>query len=360
VVQTIIWYLDSGYSKHMTEDRSQLTNFVNKFLDGLGHNLFSVGQFCDLDLEVAFRQHTYFIRNLDVPPPYSGNYMPPRADLSFAIFDNFFFKSKVSETITSVPKIEINASKTCKDTLKKPKTVRSSAPIIEDWESDSENENVFRPKEVKKIVKPSLEKIEFVNSRNITVENENKAEKPRKFSQSPRGIENQMDHKVKTIICDNGTEFKNRIINELCEMKGRTPALRFMRPFGCPDTILNTLDHLGKFDGKYNDGFFVGYSINSKAFRETANTNSTNKLNTVSSPVNASSSSFTIVDPAREREQMNEFESRTPALRFMRPFGCLDTILNTLDYLGNQTNGNAGSKENIDARQAGKKIILGS
>nr|GEU69939.1 hypothetical protein [Tanacetum cinerariifolium] len=54
-------------------------------------------------------------------------------------------------------------------------------------ESDIEDENVFKPKEVKKIVKPSLEKIEFVNNRNTTVENENKAEKPRKFSQSPRG-----------------------------------------------------------------------------------------------------------------------------------------------------------------------------
>nr|GFC44289.1 retrovirus-related Pol polyprotein from transposon TNT 1-94 [Tanacetum cinerariifolium] len=35
------------------------------YVEGLGHNLFSVGQFCDSDLEVAFRQHTYFIRNLD-------------------------------------------------------------------------------------------------------------------------------------------------------------------------------------------------------------------------------------------------------------------------------------------------------
>nr|GEY24057.1 integrase, catalytic region, zinc finger, CCHC-type, peptidase aspartic, catalytic [Tanacetum cinerariifolium] len=97
VVQIVLWYLDSGCSKHITGDRSQLTNFVNKFLgtvkfdndhvakimgygdytignvtisrvyfvEGLGHNLFSVGQFCDLDLEVAFRQHTYFIRNLE-------------------------------------------------------------------------------------------------------------------------------------------------------------------------------------------------------------------------------------------------------------------------------------------------------
>ncbi|GJS90088.1 retrovirus-related pol polyprotein from transposon TNT 1-94 [Tanacetum coccineum] len=48
---------------------------------------------------------------------------------------------------------------------------------------------------------------------------------------------------------------------------GRTPTLSFMRPFGCPVTILNTIDHLGKFDGKADEGFFVGYSINSKAFR---------------------------------------------------------------------------------------------
>ncbi|GJU02546.1 retrovirus-related pol polyprotein from transposon TNT 1-94 [Tanacetum coccineum] len=81
----------------MTGDRSQLTNFISKFLgtvkfgndqvakimgygdyqignvtisrvyyvEGLGHNLFSVGQFCDSNLEVAFRQHTCFIRNLE-------------------------------------------------------------------------------------------------------------------------------------------------------------------------------------------------------------------------------------------------------------------------------------------------------
>ncbi|GJZ16336.1 retrovirus-related pol polyprotein from transposon TNT 1-94 [Tanacetum coccineum] len=97
VVQIVLWYLDSGCSKHMTGDRSQLTNFVNKFLgivkfgndhvakimgygdyqignvtilrvyyvEGLGHNLFSVGQFCDSNLEVVFRQHTCYIRNLE-------------------------------------------------------------------------------------------------------------------------------------------------------------------------------------------------------------------------------------------------------------------------------------------------------
>ncbi|GJX09681.1 ribonuclease H-like domain-containing protein [Tanacetum coccineum] len=57
----------------------------------------------------------------------------------------------------------------------------------------------------------------------------------------------------------------NKTLYEL--FLGRKPALSFMRPFGCPVTILNTKDHLGKFDGKADEGFFVGYSTNSKAFK---------------------------------------------------------------------------------------------
>ncbi|GJW33220.1 putative ribonuclease H-like domain-containing protein [Tanacetum coccineum] len=49
--------------------------------------------------------------------------------------------------------------------------------------------------------------------------------------------------------------------------RGFKPALSFIRPFGCHVIILNTLDNLGKFDGKSDEGFFVGYSLSSKAFR---------------------------------------------------------------------------------------------
>nr|GFA05601.1 ribonuclease H-like domain-containing protein [Tanacetum cinerariifolium] len=50
-------------------------------------------------------------------------------------------------------------------------------------------------------------------------------------------------------------------------LHGRTPSIGFIRPFGCPVTILNTLDSLGKFEGNVDKGFLVGYSVNSKAFR---------------------------------------------------------------------------------------------
>ncbi|GJT52334.1 putative ribonuclease H-like domain-containing protein [Tanacetum coccineum] len=48
---------------------------------------------------------------------------------------------------------------------------------------------------------------------------------------------------------------------------GKSPSISFMRPFGCSLTILNTLDSLGKFDGKSDEGYLLGYSTSSKAFR---------------------------------------------------------------------------------------------
>ncbi|GJX51441.1 ribonuclease H-like domain-containing protein [Tanacetum coccineum] len=47
----------------------------------------------------------------------------------------------------------------------------------------------------------------------------------------------------------------------------KIPIISYIRPFGCDVTILNTIDYLGKFEGKSDEGFLVGYSLNSKAFR---------------------------------------------------------------------------------------------
>ncbi|GKD89937.1 ribonuclease H-like domain-containing protein, partial [Tanacetum coccineum] len=156
------------------------------------------------------------------------------------------------------------------------------------------------------------------------------------------GIENQIDHKVKTIRCDNGNEFKNRIMNEFCKMKGRKHALSFMRPFGCPVTILNTIDHLGKFNGKSDDGFFVGYSINSKAFRV---------FNTRTKIV-------------KENMHINFLKNKSNAAGTgpNRLFD-INTLTMSMNYqpvfAGNQTNGNAGTKKNINARQAKKETVPG-
>ncbi|GJZ89528.1 retrovirus-related pol polyprotein from transposon TNT 1-94 [Tanacetum coccineum] len=97
VIQLVLWIVDSGCSKHMTSNLQLLRNFIEKFMgtvrfgndhfaaitgygdyvqgnltichvyyvEGLGHNLFSVGQFCDGDLEVSFRSNTCYVQNLE-------------------------------------------------------------------------------------------------------------------------------------------------------------------------------------------------------------------------------------------------------------------------------------------------------
>ena len=152
-------------------------------------------------------------------------------------------------------------------------------------------------------------------------------------------VENQLNKKVKSIRCDNGTEFKNADLIALCESKGikreysvartpqqngvaerknrtlieaartmladsklptmfwteavstacyvlnrvsitqphnktpyelvtgKLPVISYFKPFGCHVTILNTSDHLGKFEGKADEGFVIGYSSHSKAYR---------------------------------------------------------------------------------------------
>nr|GEX55887.1 hypothetical protein [Tanacetum cinerariifolium] len=232
----------------------------------------------------------------------------------------------VNEPIVSEPTIKKPVVETSED---KPKVDRKNfgSPIIEDWISDSKDEDESKPKIEKKTGKPSFAKIEFVKSKeqgNPQQDLQNKRVIDSRCSRhmtgnmsylidykeidrgyvafggypkggkiTSRGLENLIDHKVQVIRCDNRTEFKNREMNQFCEMKvntacyvqnrvlvvkphnktpyellhGRTPDLSFMRPFGCPVTILNTKDHLRKFDGKTDKGFFVGYSLNSKAFR---------------------------------------------------------------------------------------------
>ncbi|GJR52487.1 hypothetical protein Tco_1403008 [Tanacetum coccineum] len=100
-----------------------------------------------------------------------------------------FKKTNVSETISSVPRIESTTSKSSKDSLEQPKDVRPSAPIIEEWESDSDDDCVIRPSFEQN--KPSYAKINFVksdeNTRKSVIEQHTyRQAKNLRKSQSPR------------------------------------------------------------------------------------------------------------------------------------------------------------------------------
>nr|GEZ33868.1 hypothetical protein [Tanacetum cinerariifolium] len=86
-----------------------------------------------------------------VPPPYTGNFMPLKCDLSYTGLDEFAVKPIVEN------KSSKEETKICKN--------NNDALIIEEYESDDEEENVTQPKIVKKTVRPSIVKKEFVKPR---------------------------------------------------------------------------------------------------------------------------------------------------------------------------------------------------
>ncbi|GKA56082.1 hypothetical protein Tco_0755154 [Tanacetum coccineum] len=130
-----------GYDRQMNESE-------------VGHSVFN-GRESDVDdspVNDKFKTGEGFHA---VPPLYTRNYMPLRPDLSFTGLDDSVYKTKVSETKTSI-------SKTSKDIVEKPKIIRPSAPIIKEWDTDSDNDSVFRPKSDQ--TKPKFTKINFVKS----------------------------------------------------------------------------------------------------------------------------------------------------------------------------------------------------
>nr|GEV45587.1 putative ribonuclease H-like domain-containing protein [Tanacetum cinerariifolium] len=184
-----------------------------------------------------------------------GKFMPPKPDLSFTGLEEF------------VNKLVVKNCK-AKSSEEEPKVVRKNddAPIIEEWVSDDEEENVSQPKVKKKTGNPQMDLqnkgvIDSGCSRHIT-ENMSYLTDYEEidggyvaFEGNPKGgkitgkdyysrfrwvfflatkdetsgilksfitrIENLVDYKVKVTRCDNGTEFKNREMNQFCEMKGK-------------------------------------------------------------------------------------------------------------------------------------------
>ncbi|GJR91926.1 putative ribonuclease H-like domain-containing protein [Tanacetum coccineum] len=129
-------------------------------------------------------------------------------------------------------------------------------------------------------------------------------------------IENLVDKKVKIIICDHGTEFKNRVMSEFCEKKGikrefsvsRTPQQN-----GVAERRNRTLIEAAKTmlaDSKLSTTFWAK-AVNTACYVQ-------NRV---------------LVVKPHNKTLYELFRGRTPSLSFMKPFGCHVTILNTLDHL---------------------------
>ncbi|GKB15405.1 putative ribonuclease H-like domain-containing protein, partial [Tanacetum coccineum] len=389
------------------------SQIVDKFKTGLGYN--ATSSTAASPVVESFVNSSEMLENQEynksksdngyhvVPPPFTRNFIPHKPDLTF-----------MDEIVESV-----NMDVTTIVTPIEPKIVRKNnfrPLVIEDWNSDDESEVEIIPKFIpnveNKSVRPSTEKIKFAKrfvpqavltrsgKINIAGANVNPVVRPvntagSKTTGNPQqkeykekgvigsgcsrymtgnkcylteyedydggfvsfkdgkgrisGKENQLDYKVKVIKSDNGTEFKNSVMNQLCEMKG------IKREFGIAMTpqqngiaerrnttlieATRTMDHLGKFDGKANEGFFVGYSVVSKAIR-------------------VFNKRIRIVE-----ETLNiRFLENTPNVIGNGPDWIfdVDSLMISMNYVpvvaGNQTNGIAGTRDNIVTDQAEKKI----
>nr|GEU55759.1 hypothetical protein [Tanacetum cinerariifolium] len=264
-----------------------------------------------------------------VPHPFVGNYMPPKSDLSFVGLDDSIYKFKISETVTSLTKDEKDALKTSTAFVEKTKKVRTSAPLIQDWDTYSDNNSVFRLTHIP--AKTDFVKDVFTRSERIQVS----AAKP-KAATSASAAKPVNTAGPKQSVNFSKTEghpqqaLKNKgIVNSGCSRhmtRNRAYLADYQEindggfvAFGSCGGKITGKDPLGKFKGKADEGFLVGYFVTSRALRV---------FNTKTKQV---------------EENMH--------VRFLE---------NKLNVAGNQTdknagpqdtNGNAGTQDNIDARK---------
>ncbi|GJW02814.1 retrovirus-related pol polyprotein from transposon TNT 1-94 [Tanacetum coccineum] len=122
LVEIILFIVDSGCSKHMTRNL-KLLNMVQRnvtikrvyYVEGLNYNLFSVGQFCDADLEVAFRKSSCYIRDLkgnDLLTASSSQAWLWHRRLSHLNFDTINLLSKY-DIVTGLPKLKFVKDHLC-------------------------------------------------------------------------------------------------------------------------------------------------------------------------------------------------------------------------------------------------------
>nr|GFA01075.1 hypothetical protein [Tanacetum cinerariifolium] len=281
--------------------RTSKLNFENVYyVEGLQNfNLFSVSQICDKKNKVLFTDNECLVFSIEFQLPDESQVVlriPRRHDLyTFNLSD-------------IQPKQHINCL-----------LAKASLEESTKWHKRIAHANF---KTINKLAKLRL--VEglplklFTNDHNYVACNKGKQHKDSYKAVSADFIsliENQLNKKVKAIKCDNGIEFWNAKLIALCEEKGikrdysnantpqqnrvaerknrtlieaersmvsitnphnktpyellsgKIPNIHHLKPFGCQVTILNASDNLGKFEGKANDGFLVGYAAHSKAYR---------------------------------------------------------------------------------------------
>nr|GEV55592.1 hypothetical protein [Tanacetum cinerariifolium] len=308
VVQIVLWYLDFGCSKHMTGDRSQVINFVNKFLgtvkfdndhvakimgygdyqignvtilrvyfvEGLGHNLFSDGQFCDSDLEVAFRQHTCFIRNLEGVDLLTGS----RGNNLYTMSLGDMMASSPICLVRGLLKLKFEKDHMCYVCVMGKSKKKSHKPKSEETNQEKLyllHMDLYGPMHVESVNGKNYILV-IVNdySRFIWVKClRSNDEAPYFIIKFLKMIQVRLKMPVQRIRTDNRTKFVNQTLREYYEQVGishETSIARFLQQSGVVERrnrmlieAARTIENLGKLQPKADIGIFIGYTPTKKA-----------------------------------------------------------------------------------------------
>ncbi|GJV26919.1 retrovirus-related pol polyprotein from transposon TNT 1-94 [Tanacetum coccineum] len=297
LLQIVHWYLDTGCSKHYVGECSQLRIAVKKFIgtvrfgndhfgaimrygdyvigdsvisrvyyvEGLGHNLFSVGQFCDSDLEVAFRKHTCFVRDLEGVDLIKGS----RGTNLYTISVEDMMRSSPICLLSKASKNKswlwprrlnhLNFS-TLNDLARKDLVLESIngkkyiLVIVDDYSrSSTQTVRFVRTDNGKEFVNKNL--TDFYESVGIT------HEKTVLRTPQQNGVVERRNRTLVEVARTNADIIKGLPLHD------KKPDLSFLRIFGALCYPTNDSEDLGKLKAKADIGFFVGYAPNRKGYK---------------------------------------------------------------------------------------------
>nr|GEW99049.1 hypothetical protein [Tanacetum cinerariifolium] len=287
-------YLDSGCSRHMIGDHSKLTNYVDKFIgtvrfrndqfaaivgygnyklgntiisifyygERLSHNLFSIEQFCDGGLEVAFRQHTCHICNNDMV-----DLLQAQNDLVRGLPKLKYDKDHLC------PSCQLGKSKKSSHPLK---TVNTNTEILNTLHMD-----LYEPIRIESINKKKYilvivdDYTRFGWVRFLIT----KDETPKVIMKFIVTTQRALNATVPPLflwaeaVATACYTLNRSLVHTLYEktyyelLKGKKPELKYFRVFGSLCYPTNDYDDLGKLKAKADIGIFVRYAPNKKVYR---------------------------------------------------------------------------------------------
>ncbi|GJR77703.1 ribonuclease H-like domain-containing protein [Tanacetum coccineum] len=269
---------DSGCSGHMTGNKDQLEDF-EEFNGGsvtfgeLGHfNLFSISQICDKQHKVLFTETECLVVSSDFK-------MPDENQILLKVPRHHNMYSFDMKTPTPAKEFSGYSFLASKD---------ETSGILQNFIRQIENQLNHRVKIIRSdngTEFKNRDMLEFCGNKGIKQEYSN-ARTPQQNGVAER-MNRTLIEAARTMLADSllPTTFWAEAVSTACYifnrvrvtkpqnktpyelLFGHKPIISYIRPFGCHVTILDTLSVLGKFDGKCDEGFLVGYSLNSKAFR---------------------------------------------------------------------------------------------